>query len=474
MLTDSYPLSDSVLFKGRIPIGILALLWTFLPSLVSPFSFYLTMTAYHESFGTGSTGFLVVLLALCTLVMQSGRSLVSQLNYPRVSMTLEILGRWAVLLIALLFIGFLTRSTTEFPRRIALTWAALTPSLIVSLSFALQSWLRQLTLDTTNHRRVLIAGCNETSLRLAKNIRKNPALCMSVAGFFDDRSRDRLDDPSVTVLGGLASLADYARAHAGAVIFVALPIGHMRRVMDLLDSLKDTTASIYYVPDFFSFDLIQSRTADVAGIPVVAMCETPLHGARGLIKRVFDLVFGSMALLLLAPVMMAIAVLITLSSRGPIIFAQRRYGLDGQEIKVYKFRTMTVTDDGVEVQQATKDDPRITPLGRILRRYSLDELPQLFNVLQGEMSLVGPRPHAVAHNETYRKLIKSYMVRHKVQPGITGLAQISGYRGETRDIGQMKGRVDLDLEYLRRWSIGLDFRILARTVFQVLFDHKAY
>jgi len=157
-----------------------------------------------------------------------------------------------------------------------------------------------------------------------------------------------------------------------------------------------------------------------------------------------------------------------------VIFKQRRYGLDGNEITVYKFRTMTVTEDGPSVAQATRNDARVTPLGRYLRRYSLDELPQLINVLQGRMSVVGPRPHAVAHNEQYRKVIRGYMVRHKVMPGITGLAQINGCRGETSQIEEMERRVHYDLEYLRLWSIGLDFRILARTLSALLRDKKAY
>jgi putative colanic acid biosynthesis UDP-glucose lipid carrier transferase len=174
------------------------------------------------------------------------------------------------------------------------------------------------------------------------------------------------------------------------------------------------------------------------------------------------------------PVMLVIAALVKLDSKGLAIFRQRRYGLDGDEITVYKFRSMRVQEDGLHLTQATRDDPRITSIGRFLRRYSLDELPQLINVLQGRMSLVGPRPHAVAHNEQYRKLIKGYMVRHKVRPGITGLAQVSGCRGETQDLAQMEARVHFDLEYLRKWSPSLDLKIMAMTARQLLGDKKAY
>jgi putative colanic acid biosynthesis UDP-glucose lipid carrier transferase len=179
-------------------------------------------------------------------------------------------------------------------------------------------------------------------------------------------------------------------------------------------------------------------------------------------------------LLLLAPVMVLIAVAIKCTSPGPIFFRQRRYGLDGREIVVYKFRTMRVTEDGAVLRQATVDDPRVTPLGRMLRRSSLDELPQLINVLQRRMSVVGPRPHAVAHNELYRRLIKGYMMRHKVMPGITGWAQVNGFRGETKDVESMRARIEHDLEYLRRWSLGLDLLILWKTAIIVIRRTNAY
>ncbi|MGH8258488.1 MAG: exopolysaccharide biosynthesis polyprenyl glycosylphosphotransferase [Steroidobacteraceae bacterium] len=222
------------------------------------------------------------------------------------------------------------------------------------------------------------------------------------------------------------------------------------------------------------FDLIQARTGDLLGIPVVALCETPFCGYRGVVKRMTDIGLAAVLLLFVSPILLAVAVAVALSSAGPIIFKQRRYGLDGEEIIVYKFRTMTVVEDGARVVQATKDDARITPVGRFLRRHSLDELPQLVNVLQGRMSLVGPRPHAIAHNEEYRKLIKGYMMRHKVPPGITGLAQINGFRGETVRVEDMRARVEYDLEYLRQWSPLLDLKILLLTPLRLLKDERAY
>ena len=239
-------------------------------------------------------------------------------------------------------------------------------------------------------------------------------------------------------------------------------------------SLQRTTASIYFVPDVFGISIIQGRLQDFNGVPVVGICETPFTGTHLLIKRISDLVLASLILLLISPVMLAVALGVKFSSPGPVIFKQRRNGLDGGEIVVYKFRSMTALDDGAEIKQATLGDARVTRFGAFIRKTSLDELPQFINVLQGSMSIVGPRPHAVAHNEMYRQLIKAYMVRHKVKPGITGWAQVNGHRGETDTIGKMQARVEYDLEYLRNWSLGLDLVIILRTVKAAFYDIKAY
>jgi len=257
-------------------------------------------------------------------------------------------------------------------------------------------------------------------------------------------------------------------------VYITLPLGSQPRIVQLLEQIQGTTASLFFVPDVFGISIIQGRLQDVNGVPVVGICETPFTGINELVKRASDVVLASLILVLISPILLAIAVGVKLSSPGPVIFKQRRNGLDGEEIIVYKFRSMRSMDNGPVVRQATKDDPRITPFGAFIRRTSLDELPQFVNVLQGRMSIVGPRPHAVAHNEEYRKLIKAYMVRHKVKPGITGWAQVNGLRGETDTIDKMKARVEYDLEYLRNWSLGLDLQIIVRTAKLMLFDRNAY
>jgi putative colanic acid biosynthesis UDP-glucose lipid carrier transferase len=245
-----------------------------------------------------------------------------------------------------------------------------------------------------------------------------------------------------------------------------------QRVLDLLDELKDSTASIYFVPDLFTFDLIQARFDHVQGIPVVAICESPFTGMSAVIKRLSDVVMSSAILLMIWPLLLAVAIAVKVSSKGPVFFKQRRYGMNGESVLVYKFRSMTVMEDGDNVVQATRNDQRLTPIGNFLRKTSLDELPQFINVLEGKMSIVGPRPHANAHNEQYRKLIKGYMVRHKVRPGITGWAQVNGYRGETDTLDKMISRIDYDLDYLRNWSIWLDLKIVIKTALMVVIPPK--
>ncbi len=274
------------------------------------------------------------------------------------------------------------------------------------------------------------------------------------------------------LLGSLAELPDFVKAHRVDVVYCALPCWHPR-IRRMVEDLHDTTASLYFVPDILSLDPIQSRVETIGGIPVIAVCESPFRGVNALAKRGSDVVLAAIGLLLAAPAWLLIAMAIKMDSPGPVLFRQRRYGADGREIIVYKFRSMTCLEDGAVITQATREDARVTRSGRWLRQYSLDEVPQLLNVLQGRMSVVGPRPHAIAHNELYRKLIPGYMLRHKVKPGITGLAQVRGLRGAT-DTEQMRARIGCDLEYLREWSLLLDVSILLRTVGVVLRRENAY
>ena len=394
---------------------------------------------------------------------------------PLAEITVKLVGRWLGIVILLLLGAWLAGVMAFYRPATVFTWLACAPLLFIPASLALHELKRRLLTAEKNIRTAVCAGVTPHSVALAKQLNAHPELGARFVGFFDDRSPDRLESTEpFDLLGGLGALGNYVRENNVDVIFVALPIRHLERVMNLIDDLHDSTASIYYVPDVFVFDLIQSRPGEILGTPVISLCETPFQGTSGVAKRLTDIVLTLFALIPALPVMVVLALLIRLTSEGPVIFKQRRYGLDGDEIIVWKFRSMRVEEDGEKVVQVSRADPRVTPIGRILRTFSLDELPQLFNVLQGRMSLVGPRPHAVAHNEQYRKVIKGYMLRHKVLPGITGLAQVNGCRGEIEKLEDMQRRVNYDLEYLRHWSPLLDLKIMCRTVVRVFRDSKAY
>ncbi|MBI4203871.1 MAG: undecaprenyl-phosphate glucose phosphotransferase [Betaproteobacteria bacterium] len=387
----------------------------------------------------------------------------------------DIIGYWAAIVVLLLLLGSATHTLHVFDQRALLTWVGATPIALFAAHRLAPDILPRMLAAEGLQRVAVIAGADELGRRLAEQIRTTPFLGIRLIGYFDDRGPGRIGNPAAgAVLGSLGELANYVKSHHVDLIYITLPMVSQPRILKLLDELCDTTASIYFTPDIFLFDLIQARMDTVGEMPVVAVCETPFYGFSGLVKRASDLALASAILLLIAPIMLAVAIGVKLTSPGPVFFRQRRYGLDGREIIVYKFRTMTVIEDSGVIRQATRDDPRVTPFGAFLRRTSLDELPQFINVLQGRMSVVGPRPHAVAHNELYRKLIKSYMIRHKVKPGITGLAQVHGLRGETDTLEKMKARIEYDLAYLRNWSLRLDLQIVWKTIFVVLKKQNAY
>jgi putative colanic acid biosynthesis UDP-glucose lipid carrier transferase len=472
---NGFEITPPVLFKQSFLITLLAAIQAVLPALTAVALFYATIVLSGMVFDPSSAALIIVTVA-CLVLVQAPRNINAQLAAGRVSAVVHVMFRGILVLAVLLAIGYITGSPLQaYPRRIFLIWAALTPLALVLVTLLMHKVMRHFLINAFDIRSAVFAGYNSISLELSRRLQEIPAMHMELTGFFDDRSGERLGlESSSRLIGSLSELGNYVKAHRTDIIFIALPIRHMKRVMDLLDDLRDTTASIYYVPDIFVFDLIQARSGEIHGIPVVAMCETPFQGYRGVAKRLTDLVLSIVILFLLLPLLAVIAVLVKFSSSGPVIFKQRRYGLDGREIAVYKFRTMNVVEDGAHIRQVSKSDDRVTRIGAILRRTSLDELPQLINVLQGRMSLVGPRPHAVAHNEQYRKLIKGYMVRHKVLPGITGLAQVSGCRGETTELNEMEARVHFDLDYLRHWSPMLDIKIILRTIWVIFRDGKAY
>jgi len=361
-------------------------------------------------------------------------------------------------------------------RDVFIGWIAATPLALLLIDSISAPVSRRLAASRAAEERHVIIGANDVGLELARRIEQSEGRGRFV-GFLDSRSAARLPDiadRALTASCSVRDFADYVRRNSITRVYLALPLSTAPRIQELLKELRDTTASVYFVPNLFAFDLVQARCVEIDGMPAFSICDSPLHGMDALWKRTFDVALAMIMLLLLWPALLAVAAAIKISSPGPVLFKQRRYGLNGEEILVYKFRSMTVCEDGTVVAQARKHDRRVTPVGGFLRRTSMDELPQIFNVLEGKMSFVGPRPHAVAHNEEYRKLICGYMIRHKVRPGITGWAQVNGLRGETSTVDKMRLRVQYDLDYLENWSLRLDLHIIARTALGFLRDTNAY
>ncbi|MGM8228021.1 undecaprenyl-phosphate glucose phosphotransferase [Cellvibrio sp. ARAG 10.3] len=394
------------------------------------------------------------------------------------SLAYRLMGAWVGTALAVSLAALTIYIFRDVNLQAIFTWMVATPAVMIGLHWARRALLTRLRSKPTEPRRVAIVGANNLGSRVAKSMRGMPWMGYRVVGYYDDRQGTedptrRLNENDTTIRGGFEQLYADARDGKIDIVFITLPMRAELRTHSLIARLADTTVSAYLIPDVFNFDLLHSRLTCLQGIPALSIYDSPMVD-NGWAKRMEDIILGTGLMIALALPMLIIALGVKLSSPGPVFFKQTRYGMRGERIKVWKFRSMTVCEDGEDVPQARKQDPRVTPFGGFLRRTSLDELPQLFNVLSGSMSLVGPRPHAVSHNEFYRSQIKGYMLRHKVKPGITGLAQINGFRGETETLDKMSGRIAYDLEYIRNWSLLMDLRILWMTVFKGFVGQHAY
>lgn len=390
----------------------------------------------------------------------------------------NVVVQWIFVISILWLIGFFTQSMTYFSQQILWSWFFITPITLVIVQVLLRSIKFNWTFKKNFQPKAIIVGINISSIKLYIAYKKNPWLGVECLGFFEDRPMNRVLNKTQQVdllhLGIINEAHHFIKNNKIDKIYIALPMSAQPRILQLLEELQDTTTSIYFIPDIYLFDLIQPNMTIIMGVPLVAICESPFDGNNGISKRIADILLSSLILMMILPLMVLIAFAVKLSSPGPIIFKQLRYGLDGKEIWIYKFRSMTVSQESELVVQAVQGDPRVTKIGNLLRKTSMDEFPQFFNVLRGNMSIVGPRPHAVSHNELYRRLIKGYMIRHKVKPGITGWAQVNGFRGETDTLGKMEERVKFDLDYLRNWSLFLDLYIIVKTISVVIKDKNAY
>ncbi len=390
---------------------------------------------------------------------------------------LQLCTAWFIVVTLVLLTGFATKISEDYSRLTIFSWIILTPLILGAWRSVVNYALGVLRKNGINIQRVAIVGARELGADFAHTLLESRWMGLQPVGFYDDRKLAG-DRPLVTeplkVIGDLDLLVNHAESGMIDTIYITLPLRAEERIRKLLERLADTTVSVYLVPDFFGYNLINAAMSNLGEYPVVSIYETPFNGIDGWIKRLEDIVLSSLILLIIAIPMAVIAIGIKLSSPGPVIYKQARYGLRGERIDVLKFRTMRVCEENDTVEQAHQSDPRVTQFGAFLRRTSLDELPQFFNVLQGSMSIVGPRPHAVIHNEQYRKLISGYMLRHKVKPGITGLAQVNGWRGETDTLDKMKRRVDFDLAYIKNWSLLLDLRIIVQSLFKGFTGKNVY
>lgn len=450
------------------PQSVTSFVAAFLEPLISVLTLGGSLAWAGESMGRAP-------MALCLLVFALSFPGRNRFHESKLGAFIDIVGSWASILAILWLCGYATDSLIFFDFQAMLIWAAATPVVQWCAVLLGKTFLAHLATLPGARRRAVVVGCGPLGGKVARALQSDHGQAIEFVGYFDDRNDDRALAEALSMrLGGLRDVANYVYANGIHEVYLTLPLGSQPRLVGLMEALQGTTASLYFVPDVFGISIIQGRLQDMNGVPVVGICETPFTGTNELVKRVSDVVLASIILVLISPILIALAIGVKLSSPGPVVFKQRRNGLDGEEIIVYKLRSMRTQDNGPVVKQATKGDPRITPFGAFIRKTSLDELPQFINVLQGRMSIVGPRPHAVAHNEEYRRLIKAYMVRHKVRPGITGWAQVNGHRGETDTIEKMQARVEYDLEYLRNWSLALDLQIIIRTIKLMVFDRNAY
>ncbi|HFB65539.1 MAG TPA: undecaprenyl-phosphate glucose phosphotransferase, partial [Aeromonadales bacterium] len=320
-------------------------------------------------------------------------------------------------------------------------------------------------------------GANKVGNDIARKMQEDISLGYNFIGFFDDRTEadERIPKELVgSIKGSFDDVIKSACTRQIDVLYIALPLAAEQRIITLLDELSDSAIAVHIIPNFFIYNILHARWHNIGPYQALSIYDTPFYGAGSLVKKAEDMIVASIIVALTSLPMLLIAIAIKLTSPGPVIFKQKRYGINGKELMVYKFRSMTSCDNGDVIKQAEKNDSRITKVGAFLRKTSLDELPQFFNVLDGSMSVVGPRPHAVAHNEEYRHQVGSYMLRHLVKPGITGWAQINGYRGETKTIEQMEKRIEYDLYYIRNWSLTWDIKIIIMTVFKGFVNKNAY
>lgn len=419
---------------------------------------------------------LVIVLLLTAWIFPMFRLYEAWRGVSIIDETYAISLAWGTVLLAVMVLAFVSKSNEHYSRGWLASWALIGWSALVIIRTLLRITLHQMRRRGFNKKRVIIAGTVELCTEVARRIRATPWMGLDMVAYFHANGGPKdASIPDVPHVGCLDAIADYVATNDIEQVWIALPLGNEKKLRYLLHLLRNSTVDIRFIPDLHDLRLLNHSITDIAGLPVINMSVTPMAGINVLIKFLEDRIIATLILLLISPLMLLIAIGVRLSSPGPVIFKQLRYGWDGKPIEIYKFRSMKPhTEENGTVTQACNGDSRITGFGAFLRHSSLDELPQFINVIQGRMSIVGPRPHAVAHNEQYKDLVDSYMKRHKVKPGITGWAQVNGWRGETDTLEKMQKRVEYDLYYIEHWSPWFDVKIIALTILTGFANRNAY
>jgi len=379
----------------------------------------------------------------------------------------RLIAGWAVVVLVLVSVAAMLKTTDYYSRIWFGLWViyatiGLTLILLLSHFASIRRRARKREL-----RRIALVGSGEAAARVERQMREDPASDMKLVAQF---GKPWSDQP-VMPLGQLAQFVEENSIHE---VWIAADWEDKSLLQDSLDALRESVVDVNVVPDFEQYRLLNQAITEWGGLPVINLAGTPMTDAERRIKGIFDRLGALGLIVLLSPILLVVAVLIRFSSPGPALFRQKRHGMGGETIEVFKFRTMVQhTEPEGTLSYASKNDPRVTRIGRFLRRSSIDELPQLFNVLRGEMSLVGPRPQPVEHNQLYQSHIPKYVLRHKVKPGLTGWAQVNGFRGEIVDHHQMVLRIEHDLWYIQNWSLWLDLKILLMTPL-VMLHRNAY
>lgn len=383
---------------------------------------------------------------------------------------LDLLQAWTLAFAVLVVLGFVTKRSDAFSRLFLIELYASGYAAQLAVHGAMRLLVKEVFRHQAQAHNAIIVGTGQLAGYLHQRITANEWLGQNVVGFVRldvaaSSAENQAFEQEGEVLGTLEDLMSLIREHAVRTVYFAIPLNASEVIEKIYFKLLDKHVAVHWVPDIFSLRLVNHAVSEIAGVPVLTLSETPLIGTRRLLKQVEDTCLSVVLLVLLAPLMLLIAAAIKLDSPGPVFFRQDRLGWGGKSFRIWKFRSMYVHQpENGEVRQATRNDPRVTRIGAFLRRTSLDELPQILNVLAGEMSLVGPRPHAIQHDHEYARHISHYFARHNIKPGVTGLAQVRGFRGETREIETMILRVESDIEYINHWSLWLDLSILVRTL----------